>query len=96
MRGRAARFVAKETIFFQSLKSVTQTVERNKFSMGHINRLRGVVNYCMDCQKPRCIYSMQAIAKMKPAGKHTKEVGVDCKYDFFKSYVAFILCCLLR
>jgi hypothetical protein len=75
-RGSAARSGAKDPIFFQSLKFVTQTVKKNNFSMGHINRLRGVVN-CMDCQKPRCIYSMQAIAKMKPSREHTKEEGID-------------------
>ncbi len=42
-------------------------------------RLRGVV-HCMDCQKPRCIYSSQAIAKLKPPDNdHTREEKIDCR-----------------
>jgi len=55
-------------------------VKRKDFSLGLLNRVRGVV-HCMDCQKPRCINdSMQAIAKMKPLGEHTNEEGIDCRY----------------
>ncbi len=45
----------------------------------------------MDCQKPRCIYSMEAIAKMKPHGEHTKEEVIDCRYVI----PAFISCSYL-
>ena len=74
-RGRAP---ALPPLLYESLKSKTQTVKRKNFTLGHAIRLRGVV-HCMDCQKPRCIYSAQAIAKMKPHGEHTREEGIDCR-----------------
>jgi hypothetical protein len=37
---------------------------------------------CMECEKPRCVYSAQAISKMKPLGEHTKEEAIDCRYYF--------------
>jgi hypothetical protein len=64
----------------ESFKSLTQTVKRKDFSLGLLERVRGVVR-CIDCQKLRCIYSsIQAIAKMKPPGDYTKEKGIDCRY----------------
>jgi hypothetical protein len=55
------------------VKSKIQTVKRKKNPLGHVTRLRGVV-HCMDCQKPRCIYSSQAIAQLKPPNNdHTRE-----------------------
>jgi hypothetical protein len=46
--------------------------------------LRGVV-LCMDCGKPRCVYSAQAFSKMKPHGEYTKEDEIDCRYAFISS-----------
>ena len=46
-----------------------------------LSHLRGVV-HCKDCMKPRCIYSMQAIANMKPPGEHTREEAIECRCVF--------------
>ena len=40
-------------------------------------RLSGLLR-CSDCQKPRGIYSLQAIAKMRPPGDHTPQEAQDC------------------
>jgi len=69
---------------FVSVSSTIQTMKRTNFPLGHIARIRGVV-LCMDCGKPRCVYSAQAIAKMKPHGEYSKEDEIYCRFAFISS-----------
>jgi len=56
-RGRGRGRVVPPPVRFLSFYSITQTVKRIGFAIGHLSHLRGVV-HCKDCTKPRCIYSM--------------------------------------
>jgi hypothetical protein len=66
-------------ITIPSIASTTQKAPpRKNFELGHISRLRGLVQ-CMECQKPRGIYSLLAPANMKPSGDSTIEEQLDCR-----------------
>ena len=61
-----------------SVSSTVQKTPTRNFPLGAITRLRGLVR-CMDCQKPRGIYSQQAVQNMKPiAAEYTAEEAKEC------------------
>ena len=79
-RGRGDANVAVRLIDVPSLASTTQKNSyRRNFPLGHKTRLRGVVQ-CMECTKPRCIYSAVSIGSMQPTGVFTPQEQVECRY----------------
>jgi hypothetical protein len=59
--------------------SLQKIIQRKNFPLGHKMRLRGIV-HCMECKKPRCIYSFNAITHMQPLGESTRAEQEDCRY----------------
>jgi hypothetical protein len=81
-RKRAGGVVAQGPPTLVSVPSIASTTQkipnRKNFKLGHLTRIRGIVQ-CMDCQKPRGIYSLLAPTNMKPSGDSTLEEQVDCR-----------------
>ena len=68
-----------ERVIVPSIASTTQKAPvRKNFALGHLTRIRGLVQ-CMECHKPRGIYSLFAPANMKPSGDSTIEEQLDCR-----------------
>ncbi len=66
-------------IRFQSQASSIRKIPlRKQFTLGHKMRLRGIVQ-CVECQKPRCVYSHQSISHMVPPGESTIEEQTECR-----------------
>ena len=53
-------------------------MQRKNFPLGHLTRIRGIVQ-CMECKKPRCIYSLYAITHMQPPGESSRAEQDDCR-----------------
>ena len=78
-RGRGEANVVLRVTDVPSQASTTQKIPyRRNFPLGHKLRLRGVVQ-CLECTKPRCIYSAIAIANMQPPGVFTPQEQVECR-----------------
>ena len=78
-RGRSAPVPAAAPVCVAPpISSTFQKTPNRSFPLGVVLRLRGLV-HCKECQKPRGIYSQQAVQNMKPiAAEYTAEEAREC------------------
>jgi len=67
--------------FHLKLQQLKRWRKWKNISLGHTTRTRGLL-HCLECKKPRCIYSMNAISEMQPSGSCRTEEQMDCMYMF--------------